>query len=426
MQPDLITPIGSIAELWPTAPNPKPSSKEKRVFGRFTNTYAAFSEDFANFALETLLRHGSRTIWDPFAGSGTLGMAARKRACHVILGDINPYSSLCSLVRTARLGPAALATEVAREVAAKTPVTTTVWDWTDTFLSKLGLDRSWLKSTLIGPITNLADIEQAALILFFGVTSYQLVLARNGRGSNPAWINPQKSPPAGEHKFSTAALNTHFDTLARYLVSLGEVATEFLATVATHDAIRDPLPQTSVDAIVTSPPYLNRLDHFMQFAPAAAPVLDLLNIDTDAFRALQMGTPRIREKTEGAFSFPKDIHKILGEIRSHPSYASARYYYWGYYYYFSDMQEFLLRAAQALRPEGYLIMVVQSSYYKDIRIDLNGLLLSLAESFGFRPIAVRDWNVNKHLGQISPRQPRKNLIETATVLRKTSSQNPAR
>jgi hypothetical protein len=264
------------------------------------------------------------------------------------------------------------------------------------------------------------------LILFLSVASYQLVLTRHRQGSNPAWISPKRRAQDIQREFPSDELTAHINTLARYLVSLGETAAGFRASVATCDAIRDPPQRALVDAIVTSPPYLNRLDHFMQFAPAAAPVLDLLNIDAAAFRALQMGTPRIREKTDANVSFPQDVQEILDEIRSHPSYASARYYYWGYYYYFSDMQQFLRRASQALKPNGYLVVVVQSSYYKDVRIDLHGLLLSLARSFGLESVAARDWTVRKHLGQISPRQPRKQLTETASVLKKMSSQSQAR
>jgi hypothetical protein len=424
VQHDLLTPVGAIEHAWPLAPDPKPTQAEKRSFGRFAPLYSSFSEGFARFAVESLLRQGVKSVWDPFAGAGTLGIATRTLACRLLLEDINPFATLCSLVRASK----SPSTDRARDLLGRVEGELTragadphsnVELWTRCVLRCIGQDVRWLTAVLKRASLPLAIDEEAALILIFAAASLELAAGRRRGASNSTWIQgSSRDRELPRASMWIPPLIDHTQGLFSHLIARPESNRAFTVTTGTCDAVRGPPPPEKWDAIVTSPPYLTRLDYFKQLAPAVAPLLEMLMIDTEEFRKLQLGTTRIREKAEVRVALPPSVRVVLDRIRHHKSYASSRYYYWGYYYYFVDMALFLERAVPCLSSGGYLIAVLQSSFYKDVAIDLPALVSDMANAHGLREIASRQWPVRRHMGQISPRQHPKTFIEAAVVLQK--------
>src|SRR5439155_12709540 len=88
--------------------------------------------------------------------------------------------------------------------------------------------------------------------------------------------------------------------------------------------------------------------------------------------------------------------------RAHKSKASGSYYFKTFHQYFSDAETSLKEIQRVLRPGGLAIFVVQTSYYKDICVDLPSLYIDLGESLGLRGQIVGQAPVRRALAQIHP------------------------
>jgi len=93
----------------------------------------------------------------------------------------------------------------------------------------------------------------------------------------------------------------------------------------------------------------------------------------------------------------------LKRIREHPSKASTNYYYKTYAQYFSDSIASVAEVRRVLKPGAAAVLVVQSSYYKDIFVDLPELYIALGRSLGMRAAIAAEYDVNRFLAQINSR-----------------------
>jgi hypothetical protein len=167
-----------------------------------------------------------------------------------------------------------------------------------------------------------------------------------------------------------------------------------------------PLQSKAVDAVIGSPPYCTRVDYFRatQFELAALGI----GSDSVSFRDLReraMGTNLIRAsaKTLKADECGPEVGALINRIGSHPSKASNGYYLRNYRQYFVDAFQSLSELKRVLRPNSPAVLVVQSSYYKEIPIDLGGLYVSMFEELGVKAEKVQAIPVKRSLAQINGR-----------------------
>lgn len=162
----------------------------------------------------------------------------------------------------------------------------------------------------------------------------------------------------------------------------------------------------SIDLVLTSPPYCTRLDYITstQFeidALAYSRSMDeLLELRRSA-----MGTPltRQRELPEVRASWPRPVRGLLQAIRNHSSADSASYYFKNFWQYFDDADRSVRELRRVLKSEGLAMLVLQTSYYKDIHVDLPSLYQSIARVNGFRTATLLSRDVSRVMTQINPR-----------------------
>jgi ubiquinone/menaquinone biosynthesis C-methylase UbiE len=139
-----------------------------------------------------------------------------------------------------------------------------------------------------------------------------------------------------------------------------------------------------------------------------------------------MGTPLARTgiPPEPLETWPASITALLYAIRSHPSKASRSYYYKTYWQYFSDCGQVLSELNRTLKPGGTAVLIVQSSYYKDLPVDLAQLYVELGESLGFQGHIVHKVEVRRALAQINSRslrhRPATKYFESIVTLEKAA------
>ena len=378
------------------APNPKPTAADKARFGKLASLYTAFSGEFAAYALDICLRAGCTKIADPFAGMGTLAEAGRTRPIKLQLGDISPFAALSGAFRSARRADIeesmALLESISEDITADNER-----EFFAQLFSKFGTGtQSSFATVLTTP--SAPEYRTTALITYLAALS-RIRLYKRLAGSNPTWIKRPEAVADGASTLeSIKATITAGREFAGHLPDLHpeNQTSSMWSSIEAHT-----IAPGSLDAILTSPPYANRTDYIRHYLPASELLLAAAGRDERLVRAQQSSTPLIRD-ADPERPLPASVLKVLHEIRTHPSYASENYYYKGFLYYFADMFDALAKMRSWLRHGGFLLMVIQDTYYKDIHVPTADLLVEMAAAVGFQPAGRRDWRVRQHLSRLSP------------------------
>lgn len=120
------------------------------------------------------------------------------------------------------------------------------------------------------------------------------------------------------------------------------------------------------DGIVTSPPYLTRLDYVQATLPELLLLKEFDSVpNMQRLRRSMLGSPLTSERPSKSIErLPSDIRELLKRISSHASKASASYYYRFFSTYFVDLQASMRNIASVLKGGAMGCVVVQSSHYK--------------------------------------------------------------
>ena len=301
-----------------------------RPWGRFL---AAFSSVFAESAVNLLCRGRSGLLYDPFVGSGTTLVAAAKAGVKAVGNDLDPASAILSRARIASKYSARRVRELLKPGTRTVPANF-AQETTDCFARE---DLSYAASVfsrvqrelprpngsafhgLLDDTSGLFDSEAIALAaLLLAATSAAKVV----RGSNPVW---QRKAITGE-RIRTTPLPEGANARARLMMEDPDLA----AVPGTRDvrviceAAQDTsLDDGSVDFVLTSPPYLNRLDCVVNHLPELLLLTGFQNLDLERLRSSMIGTTKMVAKTDLDARVGPYCTKLLKRIAEHPGYGRA-------------------------------------------------------------------------------------------------------
>jgi len=239
-------------------------------------------------------------------------------------------------------------------------------------------------------------------------------LAKPRLGSNPTWPRP----PLRRREFNVREiLLEHGANMISDLRTVGDVDSDLMAT--TGDARKLDLADCSVTGIVTSPPYMSRIDYIRATQPELAALG--MHDSTAALRSTVMGGVISRQPPATPASVPA-VDGILKRIRTHDSKASATYYAALAEIYFADLTSSIKELGRVLVSGGVAIVVVQTSYYKSILVPLPQIVCAIARLMGIKVAVHQSEAVVNHFGQLSPHQRSyagtKRLAESVVLLTK--------
>lgn len=399
---------------WSMVHSPKPTAADKRKFGGFVNFYTAFSEAFADDAIKMLGAKPGDTLLDPFVGTGTSLAAANRAGVSAIGVELDPFSAIIAKARVAKSYDPSRLKKAAKNASRFRGVITKLDDDMHdegTVLFAQGVaseieksmdtpfDKAWKK--ILRDTRSKFDTELLLLAALL------IAASRSGKvvkGSNPVWL---RRPIEGEataggaiSELFESALSILKDMANENANEFGRAGSKILYGDARAIGIRD----SSVDFLLTSPPYLNRLDYIVSHLPAVNLLAHLIKLDTRQLRERMVGTTLIHDKSDDKRRLGKRCKDVLNEIRNHTSKASASYYYWNYLNYFRSMRQLFEEAQRVLKQGGTGALVVQNSYYKDVRIDVPHILCDIAAKSGLQCQVVRDQTLKTHMGKMSPSQ----------------------
>jgi hypothetical protein len=168
-------------------------------------------------------------------------------------------------------------------------------------------------------------------------------------------------------------------------------------------SLRIPLSSGSVDAVISSPPYCTRIDYVRATLPELA-VIGYPNGDSiRQLREKMIGTPTIdKNQNYDSHAWGKTCSHFLSAVKRHPSKASSTYYLKYYRQYFASVFASVREIDRVLKRSGRCVLVVQDSYYKDVRIDLHRIFIEMAKGLGWSLKQKVDFHVKQTLAGVNP------------------------
>ncbi len=186
---------------------------------------------------------------------------------------------------------------------------------------------------------------------------------------------------------------------------------------ASSDSI--PLQNSSIDLVISSPPYCTRIDYAIATSPELALLGCSMNKDIKILRDSMIGTPTIIDrKLEVRSDWGPTCKSLLTAVEGHNSKASKSYYHRYHIQYFDAIYRSLLEINRTLITSGKCVIVVQDSYNKDIHNDLPQIFCEMAESLGWVTIDRLDFDIKRTMASRNhrARKYRSNSSATESVL----------
>lgn len=410
---------------------PSPKRNPKRTMERrhlpWENNYAAFSLEFATAAARQLCRGTDCIVYDPFLGSGTTLEAAAAVGQESFGVELNPYNAVLARCRVAIEADIRVAREMLTR-ALKTKKRGIVNEGTadgakvfiDALLQTLGKRLGCLPSDVPSRLCAWPDGDfDSELVALVSALSAVKKTAPVHLRSNPAWLLPGNSPDLEGTKNSSwiaHALSCTDDICADLHLRRSAVGNRRRVAVFPGSYQDSPIMDGQIERFLTSPPYLNRLDYVNPTLPELNALGLLSEKNIDGLRIEMMGTTKMRPISSASMELPSvTAEQLLDEIAVHPTKASGTYYLRFFRQYFGDLLQFLRWLDRCSTRTCSGILVIQDSYYKEIKIPIVHILKELANSCNFDVSVAHEESRSRHMGSINPHQrahaPRKSLTE---------------
>lgn len=333
--------------------------------------YAGYSEAFVDWSLDKMGAKKGETLLDPWNGTGTTTAVGATRGLTATGIDINP---VLSFVAKARLATAEDRLQVRRWAQA-------VQDADSGPVLQCAV-QSYHKAKGDPGFVPGSPAEALFVVGMFPTVRKAFAALRT---KNPSWYSEKAAEKAEPSSLVSSLSDLHNGILQT--CTRQEAQRTFSPsniTIINSDLQLVSLPTGSYDIVLTSPPYLTRIDYVQATLPELY-LLDALEVSTPRayLRKRMIGTPLTTEIFENEVkTLPTATRSVLSEIGHHSSKASGTYYWRFFSKYFLDMRASLAQISDALRIGGRLCMVTQPSFYKDIFVDLPLLVTELAYEQG--------------------------------------------
>ena len=403
--------------------------------------YAGYAGSFAKKTLISMGLSPDSLVIDPWNGSGITTQAAASLGVRAFGCDLNPVMVIAAKAalwggeekdKIARLASDLVkeANVFDKELLGEEPLET--WFYPSSagiirniesainckFFTPDGYD-SLFDSEIIN------KIDPVAAILYVGLFRSVRKLLLDFVPTNPTWVKHPKS--------KTQRKRPSRETIERGFIIEIQALAESTSTppyssdgvekisIVLGDAKDLPLGDSVADVVLTSPPYCTRID----YAVATSIELAVLRCSKERFSAIRrslMGSSTVERKPSvSSKQWGSTCIQFLERLYNHPSQASKTYYFKTHLQYFSALNESIKEVARVLRVGGYAILVVQDSYYKEIRNDIAKITVEMAVNQNLKMIQKKDFLKNNSMSVINSRAKKyvekRETVETVLVFK---------
>lgn len=395
-------------------------SKEARLFPY----YAGFSSVFAEQTLYSFQLGDDAVVFDPWNGSGTTTSAAAKCGMAGIGGDRNPAmvivakASLVSQLDAPSFIP--LAHSLVERATAEgdcflevEPLTTWLAPQSAAAFRaiEMEINRALMSHDHYQNLNTQDALSRVTpLAAFFYIALFRAArrLLSDFIPSNPTWTK-EPSHPSSRKRPTFTSISTAFlsevQNLASRVLDSRTLFSEDGASISIQleNAESLSLSSNSVDAILTSPPYCTRID----YAVATSVELALLRFTNEQFEHLRRtltGTSTVeRETFEPEEKWGSTCIHFLRRLYNHESKASKTYYYKNHAQYFRSLYNSISEASRVLKKKSPCAIVVQDSYYKEIRNDVAQIISEMGEQVGLEFKRKADFSAKRSMVDVNTR-----------------------
>ncbi len=412
-----------------TIRNPKRRPRSQLARANWFRYYADFSVEFVEDVVSHLDLDSGATLLDPWLGAGTTAEVATANGFRFRGYDINPVMLLVSKARTIPTIAAAQIPIFIESIArsykkdAKNGVKSrnSGIDPLEQWLQPASahafrvLERAvraslfenqkssatplWRRAGRASPISALFYVGLFRTLRHF-ISAFQ--------SSNPTWIKVHRD--GGRIQVSSERLLSRFCKEIEYLQASINAEMQVMPLVAKSrcninraSSSRLPVASGSIDAVVSSPPYCTRIDYVRATLPELAVIGYPNGMVTRRLREQMIGTPTIDKCANyNSDLWGKTCTRFLSAVERHSSKASSTYYLKHYRQYFASVFTSLVEINRVLKPAGQCVLVVQDSYYKDIKNNVPRMFIEMAAQFGWALNSKKSFHVNQTLAGVNP------------------------
>jgi len=384
--------------------------------------YAGYSKSFTSRLFQTVGLHPEDVILDPWNGAGTTTSVSSELEYRSIGFDLNPVMVIVAKSSEVGVQNAQSITPLAKEmltVASKElsefegfdPLE--MWFETETARFIRAIEKALQKILLPNDyrmlkVRPIEDISALAALFYVAIFNMVRSLVSSFRGSNPTWIKMARTSEERlriPNEVVSQQFLFHLQGLEGYLRQKGDhcsVSKEISSRIEVASSTKLPLEDSSVDFVLTSPPYCTRID----YAVKTRVELALLGYgDDDSFKTLRqslIGTATVpKTKIDVDSRWGVECGKFLDKVYSHQSKASKTYYYSNHLQYFKAMSDSIGEIKRVTREEGSCVFVVQTSYYKEVFNDLPKIIIEMAENSGLTLRRKEDFLVDQDMSRVN-------------------------
>ena len=374
--------------------------------------YAGYAQGFVSDVLDLLKIEPGQTILDPWNGSGTTTQVAMHKGIQAYGYDINPVmvtvanaKALSNITYDALID---FANHILEESSPSKMRIKTVgdplnyWFQDDSIYYIRKLDFYLVKHTTRPPYS----VNGSTLRDFFHVILFRTVksLLPSFRSTNPTWIKKATSPEERIHITRKKIYKIFLQEtmlMAAYFKNQDQFQ-QVAPIIAFGDSRKLNLATASVDHVITSPPYCTRIDYVIATLPELA-LLKLDHIDFNDLRSKMLGTNKIQKTKDVGYSpaWGGVCKDFLKSVAAHGSKASKEYYLKVFLQYFHSFYNSMIELHRVLKQNGTCTLVVQSSYYKDVYLDLPSIIEEMSRLFYWKLEERRDFNSKATLSNLN-------------------------
>jgi DNA modification methylase len=378
--------------------------------------YAGYADGFVKEIVEALPPDTGRVL-DPWNGAGTTTSVATAQRLHSVGVDLNPAAVLIARARLLRSDVGSSVSPLTEEVIASArraspgrsvdlrPPDDALHGWFDppTAARLRAIERSIYRLLVstdderrLVEAEALDRVSSLAALFYLGLFRTIRPLVSGFIGSNPTWIKRTVDPSQRLSIPSTAIAARYRDAMGALLHAVSEAKHTYehanRTSVRMGSSTDIGLDDDSVDAVITSPPYCTRIDYVI----ATLPELSALGVRTEEvakLRASMIGTPVVKgSHTERKPATPR-VRAFLRDVALHDSHAAKTYYWKFYRSYFDGMERSFAELSRIVRPGSPMVLVVQDSYFKHLRVPIPEILTEMGERLGWATLQAHEYPV---------------------------------
>ncbi|MEC1645122.1 DNA methyltransferase [Bacillus halotolerans] len=392
----------------------KRGKNERQGIHNWHPYYAGYSENFVEDILDYMHVNEDSVVLDPWMGSGTTGLVCQRRGIKTLGVELNPVMVLFSQAKTKSLLEYDMQ-NIILDVINKAKIIDTVEIYDNEEVLEYISEEHLLSLNKIRYIIDKSfeelefkarDIEIYKCIssfLYVGIFRCIREIGYFKKSKNPTWLIKDVKIDDKIDVFELFLQIT--STMIQDLkLSYGDINSNqtSLPDIKIGDSRNLQFKDESVDYVITSPPYLTRIDYAMSTKPELLYLGYKRDTDFNLIRRATMGAPVITNK-QIVFneSWGVTIKEFLEKVSNHPTKAARSYYLPLYLQYFKDAYDSLSEIKRVLKFGGQASLVVQSSYFKDVEARLGDMYVEIGNEIGLESsILVRE-KVKQHIAHVN-------------------------